>query len=177
MPLLVSHILQLCALLLPFALTTPTPPSLSSQWTSFEASLNITLSSSAKDLTAPPPPGFHIDGSSYVLPHPYRISFEHYSAPILSSLASPCLHKAAVEYHNHIESDPMGPRQRVYEYGGVVLGIKPDQGLTWGYWGAAIRAIDSMWKSWDVVGLEFVIGVQEVGVVGRGFLKGVDGVE
>lgn len=64
----------------------------------------------------------------------------------------------------------MGVPQRTYGYGGVVLGINPYPRLTWGYWGAAIRAIDSMWKSWDVVELEFVIGVEEEGILGRGFL-------
>lgn len=42
--------------------------------------------------------------------------------------------------------------------------------MTWGYWGAAIRSIDSMWKNWDMVELEFVVGVEVEGVVGRGFI-------
>jgi hypothetical protein len=55
-----------------------------------------------------------------------------------------------------------------------MVGIIPQEGLTWGYWGAAIRAVDSMWRSWDVIELEFVIGVETKGVLGRGFLTSVD---
>lgn len=64
----------------------------------------------------------------------------------------------------------MGTKQRLYAHGDVVIGIKPEENMTWGYWGAAIRSIDSMWKSWDVVELEFVVGVEVEGVVGRGFI-------
>lgn len=64
----------------------------------------------------------------------------------------------------------MGVPLRTYGYGSVMLGIKPNPRLTWGYWGAAIRALDSMWRSWDAIELEFVIGVQDEGVLGRGFV-------
>lgn len=70
----------------------------------------------------------------------------------------------------------MGPRLRSYESGGVILGVKPTEELTWGYWGATIRAIDSMWQAWDVIVLEFVIGVEVEGVLGRGFLTNAEAV-
>ena len=73
------------------------------------------------------------------------------------------------------ESKIMGPQQRVYADGSVILGIKPGPELTWGYWGATIRAIASMWKSWDTIELEFVIGVEEEGVLGTGFLTTISG--
>lgn len=124
-------------------------------------------------LSAPPPPGFYIDGTSLFLPHKYRISFEHYGPPASKPAAQVCLEKAAIRYHSHKTSELVGVAQRTYEYDGVVLGLIPNPRLTWGYWGATIRAIDSMWRSWDVVELEFVIGVQEEGILGRGFLTTV----
>ena len=69
----------------------------------------------------------------------------------------------------------MGVAQRTYEYGGVELGVDPYPRLSWGYWGATIRAIDAMWKAWDAIELEFVIGVEEEGILGRGFLRNLDG--
>lgn len=69
----------------------------------------------------------------------------------------------------------MGVGLRLYPYEGVLSGIQPGPDLTWGYWGAAVRAIASMWNSWDVIELEFVIGVEHEGVVGRGFLTTVSG--
>lgn len=75
--------------------------------------------------------------------------------------------------HKEAESALMGQSQRVYGYGSVVLGVKPGPGLTWGYWGAAIRAVDSMWRSWDAIELDFVIGVEDEGVLGTGFLTTV----
>ena len=69
----------------------------------------------------------------------------------------------------------MGPHQRLYLHEGVILGVRPAPRLTWGYWGAAIRAISSMWKSWDVIELEFTIVVEEEGILGTGFLDYVGG--
>jgi len=124
-------------------------------------------------LSTPPPQGLYIDGTSLFLPHKYRISFKHYGLPASKPAAEACLEKAAAQYLLHEVTELMGVPQRTYGYDSVVLGIKPDPRLTWGYWGAAIRAINLMWRSWDVIELEFVIGVQEEGVLGRGFLTTV----
>lgn len=85
--------------------------------------------------------------------------------------ANVCLENAALEYYQNQESALIGVTERTYGHGGVVLGIEPAPRLTWGYWGAAIRALNSMWASWDAIELEFVIGVEEEGILGHGFLK------
>ena len=64
----------------------------------------------------------------------------------------------------------MNDRRRLWGYGGVVVGIDPEPNMTWGYWGAALRAISSMWQSWDIIELDFVIDVENVGEMGTGFL-------
>ena len=65
----------------------------------------------------------------------------------------------------------MGTKQRLYIHEDVVLGIDPGPTMTWGYWGVAIRALDKMWRDWDVVELEFAIVVERDGLIGTGFLS------
>ena len=120
--------------------------------------------------SAPPPPGFYIDGDSEVLPHRYRISFDRYGSKLYDFAAQECLEKVALEMHRYPEKAIMGDRRRLWGYGGVVLSLDPRPGMTWGYWGALIRAFNSMWTSWDIIALDFVIDVEDEGELASGFL-------
>ena len=64
----------------------------------------------------------------------------------------------------------MGTKPRLYIHEDVILEIEPGPRLTWGYWGAAIRALNTMWGEWDVIQLEFAVLVESEGVLGRGYL-------
>ncbi|KAL8775197.1 MAG: hypothetical protein Q9203_004002 [Teloschistes exilis] len=117
-------------------------------------------------VTGPPNPPY--------LPYSYRITFDSYGAD-LSSLpnARQCLARAALVMHSANERWLMGTHKRRYIDRGVMVEIEPGPRLTWGYWGAAITAIDRMWNEYDAVEMHFSIIVALEGIVGKGYIGDV----
>lgn len=68
----------------------------------------------------------------------------------------------------------MGSRDRTYAHENIIITIEPGPRLIWGYWGAAIRAIDSMWRVWDVIEMDFEILVETEGILGKGYMVSLD---
>ncbi|KAL9579657.1 MAG: hypothetical protein Q9212_004984 [Teloschistes hypoglaucus] len=127
-------------------------------------------------LNARPPEHYYINGAPKPphLPYSWRITFDSYGDDLASlPNARQCLARAAMVMHHAYESSSMGDHKRRYVDRGVIVEIDPTPRLTWGYWGAAITAIDGMWNEYDAVEMHFSIILALEGIVGKGYIGNV----